>query len=163
MTHPAAPATTQHQLELPFQPSEAQMAVFNSWSESTLLTYVRNTAKLCGWLAYHTKFSIKSDAGFPDLCLVGAPPRQDGRLIFAELKREGKWPTEGRLSSGAAPHWIQGQKEWLEALFDTPAEVYVWWPSDAKDIAAILADGPGMLMPCVQRIREYVRKGRPPK
>lgn len=151
------------QLSLPLQPSEAEMAVFSTWSEDTLLSYVRNTARMCGWLIYHTKFSLKADAGFPDLCLVGAPPRQDGRLIFAELKREGRWPTEGRLSAGAAPHWINGQREWLLALSDTPAEVYLWWPSDSKDIATVLADGPGTLMPCVQRTRDYLREGRPRK
>lgn len=150
-----------NQLTLPLQPSEAQMAVFSSWSEDTLLGYVRNTAKMCNWMLYHTRFSLKSDAGFPDLCLVGAPPRQDGRVIFAELKREGRWPTEGRLSKGAAPHWINGQQEWLKALSETCAETYLWWPSDAKDIATILADAPGHLMPCVLRMKDYLREGRP--
>lgn len=157
------PPTQLKQTALPFQPSEAQMAVFSTWSEDTLLGYVKNTAKLCGWLIYHTRFSLKSDAGFPDLCLVSQAPRQDGRLIFAELKREGLWPTEGRLSKSAVPHWINGQEEWLKALYDTPAEVYIWWPSDVRDIAAILSDGPGHLMPCVLRMRDYVSKGRPRK
>ncbi len=60
-------------------------------------------------------------AGWPDLVLCKPP-----RLIFAELKTE-----EGILS--------RGQLEWLDALTDCHAAVFVWRPSDWKQIQAILS------------------------
>lgn len=142
------------QLPLPISTDEAVMAVWSSWSEDTLQSYVLRTARLCGWLAYHTRFSIKSAAGFPDLVLV-----KESRLIFAELKRQGLWPTEGRLSKGAVPHWLNGQREWLLALSETPAEVYLWWPSDSHDISVILSQDArpaDATMECVTRTKEYL-------
>lgn len=141
------------QLPLPLSTDEAVMAVWSAWSEDTLQSYVLKTARLTGWLAYHTRFSIKSAAGFPDLVLV----RED-RLIFAELKRQGLWPTEGRLSKGAVPHWVVGQREWLQALDQTQADVFLWWPSDAHDIATILTAGADASMECVTRTREYLQE-----
>ena len=73
---------------------------------------VRKLAKLFGWEYYHTHDSRKSEAGFPDLVLV-----RDGRLIFAELKREKKQPTDDQM-------------KWLNKLSQCEnAEVYVWKPS----------------------------------
>jgi len=134
---------------------EAVMAVWSSWTEATLQSYVLRTARLCGWLAYHTRFSIQSAAGFPDLVMV-----KGTRMLISELKREGKWPTEGHLSTGAVPHWVNGQREWLLALDQTAAEVYLWWPSDAHDIATILAADEPMpgwrQLPCFRRTTEYL-------
>ena len=141
------------QLPIPFREDEAMVAVFNTWSEDTLQSYVLRTARMCGWLAYHTRFSIKSSAGFPDLVLV-----KGTRLIVAELKRQGLWPTEGRLSKGAVPRWIDGQREWLLALSATAAEVYLWWPSDSQDIATILTTGADARMECVTRTGDYLRE-----
>ena len=43
-----------------------------------------SAAKRMGWsLVYHTRFSVQSEPGFPDLVLVNT--RQQ-RMIFAELK-----------------------------------------------------------------------------
>lgn len=143
------------QARLPLDETASAVAlVYASWSEDMLLNNVRHTARLCNYLVYHTRFSIKSDAGFPDLVLVGGP--RGSRLIFAELKREGRWPTEGHLSKGLIPRWIAGQAEWLDALSHTLAEVYLWWPSDIHDIATILADGATEAMGCVRRTREYL-------
>lgn len=132
---------------------EAERLIWSSWSEDQLLGYVRTTAKAAGWMCYHTRFSLKSEAGYPDVCLV---QKETGRLLFAELKRQGKWPTEGHLSRGAIPRWVVGQREWLEALAATDAEVYLLWPSDCHDIATILLHGPDPEMECVQRIRRYL-------
>lgn len=145
------------QANLPLDPAvdEALYAVYASWSEDMLLTNVRNQAHAAGYLCYHTRFSLKSAAGFPDLVLVGGP--QGNRLIFAELKRQGKAPTEGHLSKGVIPRWVVGQREWLKALDDAAAEVYWWWPSDVHDIGAILTTGPREEMDCVRRTREYLR------
>ncbi len=51
-------------------------------------------------------------AGFPDLCLV-----RGDRLLFAELKQDGRYP---------GPK----QREWHEALMTSGAYVYVWKPKD---------------------------------
>jgi hypothetical protein len=66
------------------------------------------------WLVYHTHDSRHSAAGFPDLVLVKPP-----RLIFAELKAEGKNPTPE-------------QEVWLRALEKLwpHVEVQVWRPSN---------------------------------
>lgn len=63
------------------------------------------------WKAYHTFFSDRSQAGWPDLALVRE------RVLFAELKTTG-----GKLTDA--------QLEWLMALESAGAEVYVWRPID---------------------------------
>lgn len=59
-------------------------------------------------------------AGYPDLTIVGR-----GRVIFAELKAEGKYPQPA-------------QKAWLADLKAAGAEVHVWRPADIDEIARIL-------------------------
>ena len=80
---------------------------------------------LCRWLRlrwYHTHDSRRSNAGFPDLVIVGP-----GEVIYAELKSE-----RGRLSSA--------QAEWIEALNAAGTKAYVWRPSDMREISQILRD-----------------------
>jgi hypothetical protein len=137
-------------MALPFGADEATVAIYNTWSEDMLLAFVRRTAKMCGWLVYHTRFSIKSDTGFPDIVLTNGD-----EVVFAELKRQGRWPTEGRLAKGVHPRWITGQDEWLCALARTGNQSYIWWPSDCHDIATILTQGPHPEMDCVKRMKEY--------
>ena len=133
--------------------SEAEQAVFGFTTEDDLLVYVRNTAGLAQFLYYHPTFSIKGPSGFPDVVLVH---RATGRTLVAELKREGLWPTEDRMKGG---RWLQGQRTWLDALSRGPVEAYLWWPSDARDIADILTDGPRDDMRCVRRLEEYLGRG----
>jgi hypothetical protein len=89
-------------------------------TEKQFEAQVRQLARLCGWLCYHTWRSIHSPAGFPDLVLL-----RGQRLVFAELKT-----ARGRLTAA--------QQQWLEALRQTPAEVYVWRPDDWDAIVACL-------------------------
>ena len=91
-------------------------------TEADLREQVRDLCKLFGWKMYFVWRSIHSPAGFPDLVL--ANPEQK-RVIFAELKGEGKNP---------AP----AQREWLDALKACGQTVYVWRPADIEDIAEIL-------------------------
>ena len=98
--------------------------------EKWLLQQVRALAKLWGWKCYHTHNSKHSEAGFPDVVLCKAPTHGygfRGRLIFAELKREGETPT------------IE-QQAWLDALATIHGIAsYVWRPTDLPHIAALLA------------------------
>ncbi len=86
--------------------------------EDQLLEAIRDYARLRGWLCYHTHDSRRSEPGFPDLVLV-----RGGRLIFAELKKEGEHPTKE-------------QRKWLLQLdkvannWNESVDAYVWYPSD---------------------------------
>jgi hypothetical protein len=95
--------------------------------EADLQRNVLLYAGLLGYVANHNYDSRRSgpDAGFPDLVLAG-----HGRLIFAELKREG-----GRASIA--------QLRWKDELEAAGIEVYVWRPSDWSSgrIEAILRRG----------------------
>jgi len=89
--------------------------------ESEFLQQVKDLAKLCGWLVYHTLDSRGSDAGFPDLVLV-----RRGRVVFAELKSE---------TGKATPM----QQRWLIELGNAGAAVHLWRPSDWPQIEAVIA------------------------
>jgi hypothetical protein len=70
----------------------------------------------------HTFVTIKQgDKGFPDLCMVSP----DGRVIFAELKRE-----LGRLSPE--------QEVWRDRLLKGGHEWFLWRPSQVDDVIAVL-------------------------
>jgi len=120
----------------------------SQWSEADLLAFVRRTARIHGWRGYHTRWSLGSDAGFPDLVLARAP-----RVIFAELKRERRPLTKGRLVAGRRLRWTEGQTEWLAELLGCPVESYWWTPRDLAEIEEILRTGPRPQMGCVLRTR----------
>lgn len=97
-------------------------------SEREWQNQVHRLASSLGWKYYHAPDNKpingriqKVVAGFPDLVLV-----KDSRLIFAELKRE-----LGQVSDS--------QKEWLAALEATGVEVYVWRPSQMREVQQILS------------------------
>lgn len=71
--------------------------------EEQLQQHVLDTARLLGWLAYHTHDSRHSAEGFPDVVLVRPP-----RLAFVEVKA---WP-EGTKKGDPT----SAQEEWLHAL-----------------------------------------------
>ena len=100
-------------------------------TEADLQKAVIDVAHLFGWLVAHFRTAqtprgnyvtpVQGDGkGYPDLTLV-----KGERLIFAELKSD-----KGRLSPE--------QVKWQTALSWTPAEVYVWRPSDLEHIAKVL-------------------------
>ena len=79
-----------------------------------------------GWLVFHDNDSRRNNAGFPDLVLV-----KDGKIIFAELKRESK---RAKLRDD--------QVVWIEELGRASGEnvmVAVWRPSDRDHIWAVLS------------------------
>lgn len=88
------------------------MKVAATVTEKQFQEAVQDLATVFGWLAYHTHFSLRSAAGFPDLVLVRAD-----RLVFIELKTE-----DGRVTVE--------QAHWMQAIAATGAEVYLFRPSD---------------------------------
>ena len=94
------------------------------WPERTLQRHVIDLARTLGYgLIYHTYFSDRSEAGYPDLHLV-----RPGRSLFVELKA-----TKGRVTPT--------QDAWIAGLRDAGVEVHVWRPADwiAGTIAEVLA------------------------
>ena len=93
-------------------------------SEKVFVQQVIGVADSLGWLCYHTWRSDHSEAGYPDLTMV-----KGDRLIFAELKAEGKKPEPE-------------QRRWLDALSTATREVYIWVPSDYDRIVRLLGGEP---------------------
>src|SRR5260221_6781169 len=97
-----------------------------SMTEAELQRNILQAAKMTGWTAYHTRYSLGSEPGFPDVLLL-----RGERLLFAELKR-----ATGKLTPA--------QEFWLWALRLVPGvEVFVWRPADWLDnsiLRILLAD-----------------------
>ena len=100
---------------------EAIMLSYNSMKERELQAMVKNIADLRGWEYYHTYDSRRSNPGFPDVVML-----RGERLIVAELKMQKKHPSDD-------------QKRWLEKFKLTGVEVYLWRPSDIREIEEILS------------------------
>ena len=63
-------------------------------TEAVFQGLVLDMAETFGWEVFHDGDSRRSNAGFPDLVLV-----KDGRIIFAELKREkGAYPSKAQMN-----------------------------------------------------------------
>ena len=134
-------------------PADSATWLLAQVSEADLQAFVVRTARLLGYRVFHPRFSIGSDSGWPDLTLV-SPEQQ--RVVFAELKREGRKPTRTRLVNGRLR---QGQDAWLATLAEAGQEVYWWMPSDRADLVEILQFGPRVDMPCLRRLRDFLREG----
>jgi hypothetical protein len=113
----------------PSKPNQSTQNVRTGPSERSFQDAVTAYARLTGWRYAHHRAArtvhgwrtpVTGDIGVPDLLLA-----RRGRLVFAELKRQG-----GRLRPE--------QREWLDALSLTPAEVYVWTPADWPTIERVL-------------------------
>ncbi len=101
-----------------------------AWQKTVL-----KAAHLLGWSSYHSRFSVGSKAGFPDLVLWH--PRFG--FFFAELKRE-----SGRLTSAQAEH-LESLGEAARAIADElpgypTARVVVgcYKPSDWETVERVL-------------------------
>lgn len=80
--------------------------------EADLQQAVEDLAAVLGWQTYHTRNSIGSRAGFPDLVMWHPLMR---RVVFAELKSH-------RGIVGAAQHRT------MESMVMAGAKVYLWRP-----------------------------------
>ena len=131
-------------------PADAATWLLSQVSEAELQAFVVKTARLLGWRVFHPKFSIGSDAGWPDLCAVH--PQQQ-RVLWMELKREGRWPTRTRLVNGRLR---QGQDAWLSTLLEAGQEAYLVWPSDRDAVAELLYDGSRRDLACRTRLVAFL-------
>lgn len=89
-------------------------------TEAVWQSHVLGYARSLGWAAYHTRFSVGSDTGWPDLVLCRPP-----RLLFVELKSD-----KGRVS--------EAQQAWLDRLLACGAEAFVWRPRDRDAVLEAL-------------------------
>ena len=105
---------------------DARAVVMSTVSEKTFAQTVVDIATRGQWTVYRTYRSTRSPAGFPDLVLV-----RSGRLIFAELKREGKAPTPAQQA------WLAQLREVRERCYPSVL-VFVWRPTDIDEIRRIL-------------------------
>jgi hypothetical protein len=95
-------------------PQEAWMMQARTWKEAQLEAEFHTLATALGWRWFHPPRAVKEKitAGYPDDTLVKPP-----RLLFAELKQEGKYPSVE-------------QRAWHADLLACGVEVYVWRPYD---------------------------------
>lgn len=120
-------------------------------TEAEFQAQVVDLAKLRGWQVFHAlpvqrasdgkhRTAFQGDAGFPDLVMARA-----GRIVVAELKREGQKPRPYQLqwlSALAGVDWGPDHRAVaVEETRNTPATVYValWRPSDWAEIESVLA------------------------
>ena len=94
-------------------------------TEKAFQAQVVELARLCGWKAYHTFDSRRSDPGFPDLVLV-----REKELVIAELKADRGKTTPAQDAWIAALSWV--------ALANLYVQVYVWRPKDWSLIEEVL-------------------------
>ena len=113
----------------------AQRVVARAMSEAELTEHVVAAARQFDWLAHHCRPArtgggswrtpIQGDAGFPDMCLA-----RDGRVIFAELKREGKRPDAAQMAWAWALVGADDEGGFPSAMGNGGVSYYVWRPAD---------------------------------
>lgn len=103
------------------------MTLAEMWAGRSEAVFQRNTLSTAaaeGWsFRYHTRVSIGSLPGFPDLVLLR--PR-DGRLVFMELK-------------GPKTVIRPEQQEWIDGLLAAGYEAYIFRPRDEMRVQEVLA------------------------
>lgn len=83
-------------------------------TEAQLLAAVKAACRQLPVRCYHTRYSLGSEPGFPDLVILGRRG-----VLFRELKGP-----RGRLSDA--------QREWIEDLRAAGADAGVWTPGDLE-------------------------------
>ena len=92
-------------------------------TEAQFQRHVLSTAKGFGWdLEYHTRISVGSNAGFPDLVLVR---ERDRRVVWMELK-------------GPKTAIRAAQVAWVESLVACGQEAYIFRPCDEERVQEVL-------------------------
>lgn len=94
-----------------------------TWTEAQFQGAVEGLMREFGWHYYHTRFSLGSQGGFPDI-VAWHPAR--GVHIFVELKKQA-----GKLTPA--------QAETIHQLTLSGADTYIWRPSDWDTVYTVLA------------------------
>lgn len=119
--------------------------------EADFQAQVISLAKIRGWRVFHAlpvqrasdgkhMTAFAGDAGFPDLVLA-----RSGRIVVAELKREGEKPRDDQMAwlselAGAVwRHELHAVAVSLDKEAKPTVYVAVWHPSDWDEIEAVLA------------------------
>ena len=124
----------------------AQLVIARAMSEADLTANVIAAARQLRYMAHHCRPArtndgswrtpIQGDAGFPDLCLA-----RGGRVIYAELKREGKRPDAAQMAWAWALIGNEDDEGGFPSAMGNGAVSYrVWRPSDwvSGEIMAVL-------------------------
>lgn len=96
--------------------AEYKQQAWDETTENVFQRQVERDAKQAGWSFYHTEFSIRSEAGYPDLHLF-----RGGDEFYVELKTE-----FGKMT--------EKQKEWRDRIIAAGGEWHLWRPSNADEI-----------------------------
>jgi hypothetical protein len=89
-------------------------------TEAQMQAGITKAAKQLGYLVYHTKYSIGSPRGYPDMTIVG-----HGRLWFWELK-------------GPNPKIYPEQEVWIDTLKSHGYDARFVFPGDYDAVIAEL-------------------------
>ena len=108
--------------------------------EAEFQSQVRQLCTLRHLLVYHTHDSRRSDAGFPDLTIVGSRG-----VLFRELKKE-----DGKTSAM--------QDYWLARLRDAGCDADVWRPSDMPRIVRELGALGAITIPSPTDVQAAMKK-----
>lgn len=101
---------------------EYRETVWKDLSEAVFQSQVLLLAVALGWgPIYHTRYSLGSQAGYPDLHLL-----RGARSVFIELKS---------MKGTVTP----AQETWIAALGASGHEAYVFRPSDEERIREVLS------------------------
>ncbi|HET8522263.1 MAG TPA: VRR-NUC domain-containing protein [Thermomicrobiales bacterium] len=92
-------------------------------TEAQMQNSLKHAALQLGYRCYHTTYSIGSDAGFPDLHIVG-----HGRQFVFELKGP-----RGKLRPG--------QQDWIDAYREAGVDALVIWPDEYDKALDLLEMG----------------------
>ena len=114
----------------------AQLVIARAMNEADLTAHVVAAARQLDWLCHHCRPArtgdgswrtpIQGDVGFPDLCLA-----RDGRVLFCELKREGKRPDAAQMAWAWALIGNEDDDGGFPSAMGNGAVSYrVWRPSD---------------------------------
>lgn len=99
--------------------------------EAELQSNVRAAALVNGWLFYHTHRSDRSDEGFYD-CVMKRLRGDFLEVLYVELKREGKNPTDAQQKWQDVSNIVNGlplRAERYTVFMDT----LIWRPMDWLD------------------------------
>ena len=119
-----------------------------TWTEKQFQSAIeRDIAPYFGFTkSYHTVYSIGSDRGYPDLCLIRPLA---GGVVWFEVK-------------GKSNKIAEEQKDWITALQMAGQHAYIVRPKDLWVVQNILRGdarppqiGTGELDPLVSRLGEY--------